>query len=94
MFTLPTNRRLLKEIIRRLDRLEERMTAELARLTQEVTEMSDVVDSAKQFIGNIAQMLRDAIAANDPAALAALADTLDTKATELTAAIVANTPEG
>jgi hypothetical protein len=66
------------------------MAGELARLQTEVEEMSSVVDSAITLINGLAQQIRDLM--NDPAALAALADSLDSKAGELAAAVVANSP--
>lgn len=65
------------------------MSAELDRLTTEVTEMSGVVDSAVALIGGLADQIRQL--QTDPAALAALADSLDAKANELAAAVAANT---
>jgi hypothetical protein len=67
-----------------------KMAGELARLQTEVAEMSGVVDSAIGLINGLAQQIRDL--ATDPAALNALADSLDAKAGELAAAVVANTP--
>ena len=66
------------------------MAGELARLQTEVTEMSGAVDSAITLINGLAQQIRDL--ATDPAALNALADSLDSKANELAAAVVANSP--
>ena len=66
------------------------MAGELARLSTEVSEIGTVVDSAVSLINGLAQQIRDL--ATDPAALNALADSLDTKAGELAAAVVANTP--
>ena len=66
------------------------MAGELARLQTEVTEMSGAVDSAIMLINGLAQQIRDL--ATDPAALNALADSLDSKANELAAAVVANSP--
>lgn len=66
------------------------MAGELARLQTEVAEMATVVDSAVGLINGLAQQIRDL--ATDPAALNALADSLDSKAGELAAAVVANTP--
>lgn len=66
------------------------MSAELERLTTEVTEIGAVVDSAVTLINGLAQQIRDL--ATDPAALNALADELDTKANALAAAVAANTP--
>lgn len=66
------------------------MSAELTTLTQEVAEMGTVVDSAITLINGLAQQIRDL--KDDPAALAALAASLDEKAGALSAAVAANTP--
>lgn len=66
------------------------MSAELDRLTTEVTETATVIDSAIVLIGGLAQQIRDL--QNDPAALSALADSLDAKQAELAAAVAAGTP--
>lgn len=68
------------------------MAGELDRLTASVTALEEVDASVLQLISNIAQALRDAIAANDPAALTALADRLDTQKQALLEAVNANTP--
>lgn len=95
------------ELLRRIDALSQRldgvvdsleviqqqgviMAGELARLTTEVQEMAGVVDSAVALINGLAQQIRDL--ATDPAALNALADSLDSKAGELAAAVAANSP--
>lgn len=77
-----------------LDRIDQRtlhMATDLSRITSEVTEIGTAVDSAVALLGELAQLIRDN--ATDPAALNALADTLDSKGNELAAAVVANTPE-
>lgn len=81
------------EILSVLNRIDERtaeMATDLTRITTEVTEMSSAVDSAVALLGELAQLIRDN--ATDPAALNALADTLDQKGTALADAVVANTP--
>lgn len=83
----------LDDIIRllnRIDRKENRIMADLTALTTEVSENADAVDSAVVLIGGLAQQIRDL--ATDPAALQALADELDSKTNELSAAVAANTP--
>lgn len=62
---------------------------ELNRLTDEVSEATDVMASATTLIQGLAQQLRDA--ANDPVAINALADQLDVNANALAAAVSANT---
>ena len=61
------------------------MSIELDRLTNEVAETAGVVDSAIVLIAG----LRDAIiaAGTDPAALTALADSLDSQQAALAAAV-------
>lgn len=68
------------------------MSVELDRLTAKVAENSAVIASAETLLANLAEEIRNNI--NDSAALIALADTLENDDTELSAAIVANTPAG
>ncbi len=65
------------------------MSAELDRLTTEVAETRNVVDSAILLIKSLADQIRDN--ADDPAALNALADTLDAQQADLAEAVAANT---
>ena len=85
-----TNETALQQIVETLASQGALMAGELARLQTEVTEMSGAVDSAITLINGLAQQIRDL--ATDPAALNALADSLDSKANELAAAVVANSP--
>lgn len=61
------------------------ITDAIARLTTEVAEMSDEIDSGVATLETLAQLIRDNVL--DPAALNALADSLDAKAGEMSAAI-------
>jgi hypothetical protein len=65
------------------------MTAALDRISEEVTDIGNVVDGAVTLINNLAQEIRDNIG-SEPA-LNALADTLDAKARALAEAVAANT---
>lgn len=81
------------ELLSAMRRIEQRiieMSTDLTRITTEVSEMSTVVDSAVALLGDLSQRIREN--ATDPAALNALADTLDNKANALAAAVAANTP--
>ncbi len=62
----------------------------LDNVTREVSEIGDVVDSAVALINGLAGEIRDA--AGDEDALNELANRLDSKASELAAAVAANTP--
>jgi hypothetical protein len=64
----------------------------LSDLTAAVARNGDVENSAVLLIQGIAQQLKDAIAANDPAALVALQTQLTGQADALAAAVTANTP--
>lgn len=66
------------------------MTPELQRLTDEVTESKTVQLSAISLLQNLSQLIRDR--ANDPAALNALADSMDADTKALADAVAANTP--
>lgn len=69
---------------------EVHMTAQLDRLAAEVAENGSVVGSAIELINGLAADIREL--KDDPAALAALADSLDAKTNELAAAVATNTP--
>ena len=66
------------------------MAKELDDLTREVEENNSVIDGAIVLLANLSQMIRDA--QNDPAKLAALASSLDSKSNALAEAVAANTP--
>jgi hypothetical protein len=60
------------------------------RLTQTVTDLETVQESAEALIATTAQAIRDS--ANDPVALNALADKLDADKATLAKAVSDNTP--
>jgi len=66
------------------------MSQQLDDLTREVSESKTVTESAATLIAGLADQIR--AAASDPAALAALATSLDTQSAALAAAVAANTP--
>lgn len=66
------------------------MSAQLDRLTREVSETKDAVNVAATRIGELAQLIRDA--AGEPAALDALADELDGLQATLAAAVAGSQP--
>ncbi len=68
----------------------DKMTAELDRLTSSVAALKSKDDSLIALVQGLAQIIRDN--ASNPAALAALADSLDTESGKIQAAIDANTP--
>lgn len=85
----------LDRIERKLNGLLKQEEAEMSALDdlrKQVQKNSDLEESAVTLIQGIAQQLKDAIAAGDPAALTTLAAQLDTSARDLAAAIAANTP--
>lgn len=67
-----------------------KMSAQLDRLAAEVTETKTVAQSAIALLNGLAQQIRDL--KEDPAALEALADELDSTQADLAAAVTANTP--
>lgn len=79
-------KRLLNLIINKIDK----MANELDTLTAEVSETATVIDSAVVLLKGLKAAL-DA-AGTDPAKLAALSASLDSKQTELATAISENTP--
>jgi hypothetical protein len=81
---------LIIHMLRRVLRKEDHMGKELDALTAQVTENTNVENSAVQLIQNIAAQL--AAAGTDPAKLTALSATLKTSSDALAASITANTP--
>jgi len=65
------------------------MSAELDRLTTEVSETKTVIDSAITLLSGLSAQIR--ALKDEPAKLAALADDLDAKQQELAAAVTVNT---
>jgi hypothetical protein len=66
------------------------MAKSLERITKEVEEQGDVVQSAATLIEGLAQQIRDA--AGDEDKLNQLADKLDAQQQQLAQAVAANTP--
>lgn len=77
--------------VRAIDTRSRHMATDLSQLTTEVQQATDAQQSAITLITGLAQAVRDA--ATDPAALAALADQLDSSSTALADAVSANTPQ-
>lgn len=69
----------------------EAMSEALTTLTDRVSEIETVADSAIALLGGIKAALDEAIAANDPAALSALSERLAAQTDELALAVAANT---
>lgn len=76
--------------LRSIQQTEETEIMDLARLQASVAAQTDVIASAETLLTSLAQAIRDS--AGDPAALAALADTVDANSSGLAASVVENTP--
>lgn len=95
MFDLESDRRLLRRIDWRLALLLKIEAIEMATLTDiqnDVASESTVIASATALLAGLSQQLKDALAANDPAAIQAVIDGIDANKANLSAAIAANTP--
>lgn len=68
------------------------MNPQMQKLTDDVAAVKTVAESATTALAGIKAQLDAAIAANDPAALQALSESLEATTSALSAAIVANTP--
>lgn len=75
----------------RINRSLRTMSAEFDALTAEVSENSDVIESAVTLIQGLADQIRALADAPSPAAIQALADKLDAQSNALAAAVAANT---
>lgn len=78
------------ELVTQLLKGQTAMSAELDRLTTEVAETKTVTQSAIVLLGQLSDLIRQN--ANDPTALNALADQLDSNQADLANAVAANTP--
>ena len=78
----------IKAAIKQLLHEVRAMSANLDRLTTEVTEMRGAVDSAIALINGLADVIRETAPTEE--ALAALADSLDAQVADLGAAVSAN----
>lgn len=86
-----------REILRRLDAIErliiretKRMANDLSAIQAAVTNETTVEASAITLLQNLSAQLTSL--KNDPAAIQALADSINANATSLAAAVTANTP--
>jgi hypothetical protein len=70
---------------------QEKMMATLADIQAAVAAEKTVEDSVVALLGQISQQLKDAIAANDPAAMQAVVDQIDANTKALSDAVTANT---
>lgn len=71
------------------------MAVDLSKITASVERITTVKGSVLAFVNSVPQLIRDAIAADDAGDatnLNALADRLETDASEITTAITAGTP--
>ncbi len=82
----------IKAHLRRIEKKEIKIMAELETLRAAVARNTSVVDSAMTLLKGLKSALDAAIASNDPAALAALSAELGTSSDALAASVVANTP--
>jgi hypothetical protein len=85
----------LRRIERMLGNIHERqelIMATLEDLKASVQKNSDAEASVVTLLSGISQQLKDAQAANDPAALQAVIDQIDANTASAAAAVVANTP--
>ncbi len=85
-------KRTLDVVLYNLKEMEERIMATIADVQTEVTKEDTVIASAITLLGNLSQMLKDALAANDPAAIQKVIDDIDLNTTALANAVAANTP--
>lgn len=71
---------------------ETAIMATIVDIQNAVAAEKTVEDSVVALLSQISAQLKAAIASNDPAALQAVVDSLNTNAASLSAAVVANTP--
>lgn len=86
----PSLDKLIQDFLQALLRQGEQTVADLSALKDAVTNQSTVIQSAVTLLGQLADELRNA--ADDPAAVQALADELSQNTDALAQAVAANTP--
>ena len=67
------------------------MLIDLTQLTQRVTDIESVGDSAVALVSGLSARLKEALASPDPAAVQALSDRLEAQKNELAEAVAMNT---
>lgn len=82
----------IEAVLNQILNRENKTTMTLTELKEEVRQTVELEASAVGFIKGIAQQLKDALANNDTAAIAALAEQLQVERGELARAITDNTP--
>lgn len=82
----------IAHVLQSLKRAEEQQMATLADIRTEVEQQQTVIASAVTLMQQLKQMLTDAIASNDPAAMQEIVDLLNAGEQSLADAVVANTP--
>ena len=87
------------EIARRLERIEHALLrmentimATLKDIQDDVASETTVIASVITLLDGLSQQLKDALAANDPAAIQAVVDAIDANKKTLADAVTANTP--
>jgi len=87
--------RKIEELSQKLDRIiqkQEIIMATLVDIQAAVAAEKTVEDSVLALLAGLAQQLKDAIAANDPVAMQAVVDSLNSNAAAMASAVTANTP--
>lgn len=82
----------LKALLNQLLNKEIVMAATLDDVQAAVAAETEVVNSAKVLLENLAQMLRDALASGDPAKVQEVLDKIEANKQTLADAVAANTP--
>lgn len=83
--------RRIEHTLAQLVHQEEQTMATIADLQTEVGQNTSVTESAVALLNGLSQQLKDALAANDPAAIQAVVDQLDANTSALAEAVTQNT---
>ncbi len=84
----------IREILRHIIKTQETTMSAITDLQAAVARETDAEDSVITLLKGISQQLKDAQAANDPAAIAAVIASIDANTQKLSAAVVENTQAG
>ena len=78
------------EILAAIKKNRTEETVDLTQILAKVTAQTTVIEGAKTLLGQLSDLIKNN--ANNPTALQQIADAIDANTTELSGAIVANTP--
>ncbi len=90
--TVLANQRVIISMLQRVLNQETKIMATIADVQASVANETTVVGGVVTLLNQLSDLLKAAIASNDPVALQAVVDSINANATTLAAAVTKNTP--